>query len=242
MKETLNTTEKSAAMPTVGSPTPALTYKDRIFRMIFKEKREFLDLYNAMNGTHYTNPDELTVTTLDNAIYLGMKNDVSFLLQDTLSLYEHQSTDNPNMPLRNLLYVSDIYSQLTRTADLYGSRLVRIPEPRFIEFYNGTKELPERCERKLSDAYANPTDSPALELTTTVLNINPGKNSKLMEKCRSLQDYMIFVSKVRELRKEFPLAQAMEQAVTECIHDGILADFLYKNRSEERRVGKECRL
>ncbi len=73
MKETLNTTEKSAAMPTVGSPTPALTYKDRIFRMIFKEKREFLDLYNAMNGTHYTNPDELTVTTLDNAIYLGMK-------------------------------------------------------------------------------------------------------------------------------------------------------------------------
>lgn len=175
MKETLNTTEKSAAMPTVGSPTPALTYKDRIFRMIFKEKREFLDLYNAMNGTHYTNPDELTVTTLDNAIYLGMKNDVSFLLQDTLSLYEHQSTDNPNMPLRNLLYVSDIYSQLTWTADLYGSRLVRIPEPRFIEFYNGTKELPERCERKLSDAYANPTDSPALELTTTVLNINPGK-------------------------------------------------------------------
>ena len=113
MKETLNTTEKSAAMPTVGSPTPALTYKDRIFRMIFKEKREFLDLYNAMNGTHYTNPDELTVTTLDNAIYLGMKNDVSFLLHDTLSLYEHQSTDNPNMPLRNLLYVSDIYSQLT---------------------------------------------------------------------------------------------------------------------------------
>ncbi len=237
MKETLNKTEKSAAMPTAGALTPATTYKDRIFRMIFKEKREFLDLYNAMNGTHYTNPDELTVTTLDNAIYLGMKNDVSFLLHDTLSLYEHQSTDNPNMPLRNLLYVSDIYSRLTRTADLYGSRLVRIPEPRFVEFYNGTKELPERCERRLSDAYANPTDSPALELTTTVLNINPGKNSSLMKKCRTLRDYMVFVSKVRELRKELPLAQAMEQAVTECIHDGILADFLYKNRAEVMKVG-----
>ncbi len=237
MKENENTTEKSATLPDSDTPVPARTYKDRIFRMIFKEKREFLELYNAINDTHYTNPDELIVTTLDNAIYLGMKNDISFLLHDTLSLYEHQSTDNPNMPLRNLLYVSDIYSRLTRTDDLYGSRVVRIPEPRFLEFYNGTKELPERYERKLSDAYANPTDSPALELKTTVLNINPGKNPKLMNKCRTLQEYMIFVSKVRELRKNLPLAQAMEQAVTECIHNDILTDFLHKNRSEVIKVG-----
>ena len=213
------------------------TYKSTVFAMLFTEKENLLELYNAISGKHYTDPELLEVNTLENAIYMSMRNDISFVVDGRLSLYEHQSTDNPNMPLRNLLYVSDIYSRLTRTDDLYGSRVVRIPEPRFVEFYNGTKELPERYERKLSDAYANPTDSPALELKTTVLNINPGKNPKLMNKCRTLQEYMIFVSKVRELKKNLPLAQAMEQAVTECIHNDILTDFLHKNRSEVIKVG-----
>lgn len=117
------------------------TYKDRIFRMVFKEKQEFLELYNAMNGTDYHNPEDLTVTTLENAIYMNMKNDVSFLLHDRLTLYEHQSTDNPNMPLRNFFYVSDIYSRLTQEKNLHCSRPVLIPEPRFVEFYNGTKSF-----------------------------------------------------------------------------------------------------
>lgn len=100
MEETRIGTAKQQANPADG-PAPVRTYKDRVFRMIFKEKKEFLELYNAMNGTAYTDPEELVVTTLENTIYMGMKNDVSFLLHDKLSLYEHQSTDNPNMPLRN---------------------------------------------------------------------------------------------------------------------------------------------
>ena len=94
-------------------PIPVRAYKDRIFRMIFKEKRALLALYNAMNDTAYQDPEELVITTLENAIYLGMKNDVSFMICDRLFLYEHQSTKNPNMPLRNLLYVADLYSVLT---------------------------------------------------------------------------------------------------------------------------------
>ena len=105
---------------------PAREYKDRLFRMIFKEKGKFLELYNALNGTDYGNPDDLTVTTLENAIYMGMRNDVSYLLYDRLSLYEHQASINPNMPLRNLFYVADIYSTLTRDANLYGFKLIML--------------------------------------------------------------------------------------------------------------------
>lgn len=236
MEETKTGTEKQQENP-ADTPMPVRTYKDRVFRMIFMEKREFLELYNAMNGTAYTDPKELVVTTLENAIYMGMKNDVSFLLHDRLSLYEHQSTDNPNMPLRNLLYVTEMYSGLTQGQDLYRSRPVPLPEPRFVEFYNGEKKLPERSERRLSSLYRNHTDDPALELKILVLNINPGYNTELMEKCRTLHEYTLFVSKIRKYQKEMPLAEAMEQTVAECIEENILADFLKKNRAEVIKVG-----
>ena len=133
--------------------TVTVTYKDRIFRMIFRQKKNFLDLYNAMNNSNYSNPDDLTVTTLENAIYMNMKNDVSFLLHDQLMLYEHQSTKNPNIPLRNLFYVSDIYSKLTKDKNLFGTKLIRIPQPRFVVFYNGIAKVPERFTLKLSDMF-----------------------------------------------------------------------------------------
>ena len=104
-----------------GLPQPVRTYKDRLFRMIFKDKAEFLTLYNALNGTSYDDPEELKITTLEHAVYIGMKNDLSFLLDMHLPLYEHQSSHNPNMPLRDLLYVASIYSRLTQDANLYGT-------------------------------------------------------------------------------------------------------------------------
>ena len=124
-------------------PIPVRAYKDRIFRMIFKGKRALLALYNAMNDTAYQDPEELVITTLENAIYLGMKNDVSFMICDRLFLYEHQSTKNPNMPLRNLLYVADLYSVLTKDMFLYGELPAAIPEPRFVVFYNGEQKMEE---------------------------------------------------------------------------------------------------
>lgn len=229
--------EKTAPQQTAGSPTPMRTYRDRIFRMVFQEKRELLELYNAMNGTDYTRQEDLEITTLENAIYLNMKNDLSFLLYDRLTLYEHQSTDNPNMPLRDLLYVADLYSNLVRDRNIYSTQRISLPEPRFVEFYNGIKKIPERSERKLSDAYAHSTEEPALELKTLVLNINPGNNQELMDKCRTLKEYMIFVEKVRKYRKLLSLEQAVERAVTECMDEDVLADFLRKNRAEVIKVG-----
>ena len=214
-------------------PIPVRAYKDRIFRMIFKEKRALLALYNAMNDTAYQDPEELVITTLENAIYLGMKNDVSFMICDRLFLYEHQSTKNPNMPLRNLLYVADIYSVLTKDMFLYGELPVAIPEPRFVVFYNGEQKMEERAVLRLSDLYCPRTDHPYLELETLVLNINKGYNAELMEKCRELHDYSAFVALVREKRKNgMNLKHAVNEAIDECIHQDIMADFLRRNRAE----------
>ena len=213
-----------------------VTHKDRVFRMVFKEKKEFLELYNAMNGTDYHNPEDLIVTTLENAIYMGLKNDVSFLVYDQLALYEHQSTDNPNMPLRDLFYVADIYSKMTAKDNLYGSKLVKITEPKFVIFYNGTDELPERSELRLSDAYQTKSETVDLELKVLVLNINPGYNEKLMEKCKTLKDYMVFVSRIREYSQYMSLGEAVELSIKTCIEEDILAEFLRKNRAEVLKV------
>lgn len=235
IKETTEKTKNIRAKRNIAEKSrtiPLYTYKDRVFRMIFKDRKNLLDLYNAMNGTDYREPRELTVTTLENAVYLGMKNDVSFLLQDQLNLYEHQATENPNMPLRNLFYVSNLYSDLTKDANLYGSRQVKIPEPRFIVFYNGLETLPERFDLKLSDAFESQTDAPALELKTEVWNINFGYNKTLMERCKILHDYAVFVSKVRFHCQNLSFEVAVEMAMDECIEEDVLAAFLRKNRAE----------
>ena len=195
--------------------------------------RALLALYNAMNDTAYQDPEELVITTLENAIYLGMKNDVSFMICDRLFLYEHQSTKNPNMPLRNLLYVADLYSVLTKDMFLYGELPVAIPEPRFVVFYNGEQKMEERAVLRLSDLYHPRTEHPYLELETLVLNINKGYNAELMEKCRELHDYSAFVALVREKRKNGRnLKHAVNEAIDECIHQDIMADFLRRNRAE----------
>ena len=213
------------------------TYKDRLIRMIFMEKKEnLLSLYNAVNGTHYTNAEDLIVNTLENAIYMNMKNDISFIFDFFLNLYEHQASFNPNMPLRKLLYLSRLLQVLVKDKNLYGSRLVRIPTPRFVVFYNGLKDVPERQVLRLSEAFEKPVEEPEVELCVTVLNINPGNNQALMESCRLLKEYMLYVEKVRSYAKESPIREAVDRAVTESIREGILVEFLTKYRAEAIEV------
>ena len=170
-----------------------------------------------MNETDYTDVDGLEITTLENAVYMNYKNDVSFVFDFELMLYEHQSTMNPNMPLRDLFYVSDILQKRTGDKDLYGSKLIRIPSPRFVVFYNGTEPRPERQTLKLSDAYEKKQESPELELNVTVYNINYGCNEEIMDACRTLKEYAMYVEQVRTYAKQMPLAEAVEKAVDYCI-------------------------
>lgn len=211
-------------------------YKSRIFAMLFSDRNELLKLYNAINGTSYDDPDLLQVNTLENAVYMSMQNDVSFIIDMRLNLYEHQSTYSPNLPVRYLLYVADVYSDYTKDMNLYGTKAVKLPTPRFVIFYNGQAEQPDRKELKLSELFSIPDADPSLELKAVMLNINKGHNRKLMETCRTLQDYAEYTFRVREYAAEMPLDLAVEQAITECISEGILADFLRKNREEAKKV------
>ena len=215
-----------------NTPTANRKYKDTVFRMLFSDRENLLSLYNAVNGTTYERSEELEIVTLENAIYMGMKNDLAFIIDTNLFLYEHQSTYNPNMPLRDLFYISSEYQKLVDHKSLYSSVLQKIPAPYFIVFYNGTEKVEDRWENALSEAYENLTGEPRLELKVITLNINEGHNKELMEQCRTLREYAQYVAKVRKYTKEMELDAAVECTVAECIRDGILRDFLRKNRAE----------
>ena len=211
-------------------------YKDRLWRMVFNNKEDLLQLYNAINHTDYQNPDDLEVNTLEDVLYLSMKNDVSFLVGGTMNLYEHQSTFNPNMPLRGVFYFSRLYEGYVADNNLmiYHEKRVRLPKPKYIVFYNGTKNQPDSMELKLSDCFENTdNEAPCLECTATMLNINYGHNQELMKHCRRLEKYSIFVQCVREYIQSEPSAEdALEKAIDTCIHQDVLADFLKKHRAE----------
>lgn len=200
--------------------------------MLFRDRTNLLSLYNAVNQTSYTDPEELAVITLENAVYMNMKNDVAFLMDFQLNLYEHQSTWNPNMPLRDLIYVAKEYQVLTKDQTLYSSSLIRLPTPRFVVFYNGSGMTEESCILRLSDAYQSPEAEPELELKVRVLKIAPEANRELLEACQSLKEYMLFVEQVRKYAAFLELNEAVDRAVNKCIRDGILSDFLSKHKAE----------
>ena len=212
------------------------TYKSTLFIMLFQDKHNLLELYNAVSGKHYTDPEILEINTLENAIYMTVKNDISFLIDGRLSLYEHQSTYNPNLPLRFLIYISKLYSRMTRNANLYGTKLIRIPPPEFLIFYNGKEELPEQTVLNLSDMYETKDPHAGLELSAVMLNISGKHNQKLKEACTTLKEYAIYTDKVRKYAEEAELPDAVERAIQECIAEGVLQDFLEKHRAEAKEM------
>ena len=217
-------------------PAANRQYKDTVFRMLFSEKENLLSLYNAVTGNAYQNADDLKIVTLENAIYMGMKNDLAFMLETNIYLYEHQSTLNPNIPLRDLIYIGIEYQQYVDDKSLYSSRLQKIPAPKFMVFYNGTDAVDDRVELRLSNAYEHLAGEPDLELKVLMLNVNEGHNKELMEQCQTLKEYAIYVARVRQYASEMNLNDAVARAIDECIKEGILVEFLRKNRSEVKMV------
>lgn len=212
-------------------------YKDRLFRLIFHEKKELLELYNAVNESNYTNPDELEITTIEDVVYMGMKNDLSFIIGDEMNLYEHQSSVCPNLPLRGLFYFSSVYKSYIEPLKrkLYSTSQLEIPFPQYIVFYNGTEERPEREELKLSNLFIEngKGKKPSLECTALVLNVNYGHNKDLMERCKTLKEYAQFIAEIRRnLSYGMKAQEAVEEAVEKCIQNDILARILRKNRGE----------
>ena len=215
-------------------------YKSDVFSMLLEDKKNALLLYNALNDSNYTNPDDVEICTLERGISLTVRNDASFVIDSSLNIYEHQSTVCPNMPLRSLIYVANHLEKRIKLQrlNLFGHTLVKIPTPKFIVFYNGKENQPERYEYKLSDCFEKETDNPQLELKCIVYNINKGNNAELFNRCGFLKDYMIFIDYVRYYYDEMNmlLADAIEHAINRCIDEDVLREFLINRREEVAKV------
>ena len=208
-------------------------FKDNVFCMLYRDKRNLLELYNALNNSDYTNVDDLQVTTLNGGSYMKYKNDASFLLCMSLYMFEQQSSKNPNMPLRFLHYVSDVFRELFSNSMLHRRSMIKIPVPHFVTFYNGLEKwIEDEDEIRLSDMYEITTDNPELELKVRVININ--KDVHILNKCKTLRDYMTFVKKVRfKMGVEGDDVRiAVTEAMDECIDENILVDFFEQHREE----------
>lgn len=233
-------------------------YKDRLFRFIFgnpEHKEWTLALYNALNGTSYSDPGKIELNTLEDVIYMKMKNDISFVLSWELCLWEHQSSWNPNMPVRFLNYLSGIYEEILENGNSsrYGSTLIQLPAPRCIVFYNGLERDFSKKTLKLSDAFQRNAKTD-VEVSVQVLNVNEGKNKSLLAKCKPLMEYSWLISRIRENQKTgTPLKKAINKALNEMPDNfAIKAELLsqkvsveemllteYNEKKELEKIGKE---
>ena len=210
-------------------------HKDRVFKFLFgnPDNRAWtLALYNAINGSTYNNPDDIQFNTIDDAVYLGMKNDVSFIILNELHLWEHQSTYNPNMPMRFFIYAAKLYEKFIATSDYYpySSVLQSAPCPKCICFYNGSAAQPERQILRLSEAFGGEGD---IEVIVTMLNINYGKNKALMAACEPLSEYAWLVESIRENQKAMRnLEVAIDAAIDEMPNEFVIKRFLLQNKAE----------
>jgi hypothetical protein len=209
-------------------------YKDSVFTDLFstdeKARENLLELSNALYDTEYINPEVIDIISLEEVLFKNFKNDVAFTVgKRKVVLSEHQSSINPNMPLRNLMYIAREYEKIMPVKDRYKSKQIKIPTPSFIVFYNGEKDYPSEQILRLSDAFMDQEEEFALELTVRVININPEKNHEILKKCKILREYSQFVEATRKYGTD---KNKLQKAVKECIRKNILADYLQRKSSE----------
>ncbi len=208
-------------------------YKDRLFTFIFgspENKAWTLSLFNAVNGSNYDNPDDIEINTIKEILYLTMHNDVSFIIDEQMNLYEQQSSYNPNMPLRLLQYSATLFEQYLQSHKLtrYSSKLLKLPTPKLVVFYNGRKEVEDERLLRLSDSFAKSGD---IEVTVRMLNINYGRNSELLAACGPLMEYSWIIHRIMSYNKG-NLAEAISGAINDMPQEFALKPFLTVHKSE----------
>lgn len=212
------------------------TYKDSLFCLLFgrqERKENMISLVNAITGQNYPMDTEVTITTIEDAVYMDVKNDVSFLIRDKLHLFEHQSSINPNMAIREFIYTATQIKGMIENENIYGRELITLPTPICYVLCNDPKMKEDKQVLKLSDSFRCKDIECGCEWTTTVININHGHNKGILSVCQALEQYSVFVQKIRDFDKELKNSKlAVDFAVNWCIENGILSDLLLKNKAE----------
>ena len=210
-------------------------HKDRLFVFMFgneKFKEFTLSLYNAINNSSYEDKEMITFNILDDYLYMGVKNDVSFIIADTINVYEHQSTLSDNLPYRILLYAMKLYEPIVESAgnSIYQEKIVRLPKPRLIVFYNGSKEIEDERDLYLSDMFDGDKE---IEAHVKMLNINYGHNRHLLESCRPLMEYSTFIYRIRQnLDDGMDTFDAISDIIINLENDFIIKSFITSHRME----------
>lgn len=208
-------------------------YKDSVFTRLFSDKKNLIELYNAIENTNYSANTDIQINTLEDVLFMDRVNDISFIIDGKfVVLAEHQTTVNYNMPLRFLMYIARLYEKMIDNKAIYRENLIKIPTPEFIVLYNGKKEQPENRMLRLSDAFIIEKSDIKLEVIVKVININYGK-SKILEKSKSLNEYSYFIYEIQKYLDEgLPLKEAIKNAIQDCIKQNVLKNFLERNGSE----------
>jgi len=169
-------------------------YKDSVFTWLFSDPDLLRELYGAIGGITLPPDVQVSINTLENVLYMDLYNDISFEIGGKLIvLVEHQSTINPNMALRLLLYIARVLEKTVKRKSLYSKRRMSIPWPEFYVLYNGQESYPDDTIFRLSDLFEKPEElgiskniRPLLELEARVININEGRNEAIVKRCKKL--------------------------------------------------------
>lgn len=231
-------------MSQIQNKTEEITVQSKVYDSLFiavfgkdseRSKRWRLELYNALNNTNYKDPNALKLNTLENVLFIKMHNDVSFLIDSQLTLYEHQRTTNQNMPLRGFFYFAQLYHKYLIDAEeqLTTSKMIKIPNPNYIVFYNGDTNRDEDYEMRLSDAFMIEDKSGKFEWTARVLNINKDYNLSLQNKCKALYDYIQFTSRINENKeKGMTNEKVIDEAIDWASEQNLLEGFIKEQKAE----------
>ena len=225
---------ESNSKPITAEQKSNREFKDTFFRTLFHEEDRALELCNAVEGTNFPKGTPLKFYTFGDNSLTRRNNDFAVVVNDQLLTFQdHQSTINPNMPLRLLPSAAEIlYTWLVDKKSLYKNKLVTIPTPKFYVLYNGTDKLIKN-ELRLSDAFRFIDKKYSMELTVKVIDIKYSKNNEVLQKSPSLNGYAYLIAKIKSrTEKGIPRDKAISMAVNDCIRKGILADFLIENYKE----------
>ena len=183
--------------------------------------------------------DDIEITTIENVIYMSGKNDVSFLINDDISLYEHQSSYNPNMPVRQLMYLGKLYDKHIKKTNqnLYSSKQMVLPVPKLITFYNGKDDNGDQI-LKLSDSFPKGRDSKEsdVEVKVHMINIRPQYKSSILENCKPLSEYSWFVEEIRKNNETMEIGPSVDKAIDDMPIDYELKEFLVIHKAEVRNM------
>ncbi|MBQ3612335.1 MAG: hypothetical protein IJA01_08720 [Firmicutes bacterium] len=209
-------------------------FKDGVFRTLFNDEEKLLELYNALSNRNYPEGTPIEIVTLDNVIFNEIKNDIAFIIDDRfIILTEHQSTKSPNFPLRMLCYLAKEYEKKYYSDAIYSTRLVTLPTPELYVFYEGKKDAPVEWELKLSDAFREKCDTISVEAVVKVINVSYEKGAELLERCKTMQEFSLFMYMIRKKYDETGnLMTAVSESIYECINSDVLKEYLMEHRGD----------